>query len=79
MLYTVYAGNLTGPSERSTDDPALALHWARDSGPSAFVTAPSDGSTKKIADIVWTPEADRRCVGGLHDAIISRAITAAVG
>lgn len=78
MLYTVYAGSLTGPAERTTDDPALALDWARKSGPSAFVTTDHTGeSTKRSADVVWTPETDRRCVGRLHEAIIGRAIAAA--
>lgn len=76
MLYTVYAGSLSGPAERHTDDPALALSWARDSGPSAFVTVPPTDGSKKSGQIVWTPEADRRCVGGLHEAIINQALAA---
>jgi hypothetical protein len=74
MLYTVYSGSLSGPSERTTDDPALALSWGRSSGPSAFVSTPSTDGTRKAGDIVWTPESDRRCVGGLHAAIIDRAL-----
>jgi len=68
--YTVYSGTLSGPSDRTTEDPALALGWARDCGPYAFVTDPVRG-------IVWTPEADRRCVGSLHDAVISAAVAQA--
>lgn len=78
MLYTVYAGSLSGPAERTTDDPALALSWARSSGPNAFVTTEHKGdSTKRAADIIWTPETDRRCVGQLHEAVISLAIAQA--
>jgi hypothetical protein len=72
-LYTVYAGTLSGPAERSTEDPALAMSWGRDNGPDAFVTAPCQYGTHTV----WTPASDRRCVGGLHEAIISAAMTQA--
>lgn len=72
-LYTVYAGTLTGPAARTTDDPALAMSWARSTGPNAYVT--SDQGNERA--LVWSPESDRRCVGGLHEAIISAAMTQA--
>lgn len=75
-LYTVYAGSLDGPAERSTEDPAQALHWGRTAGPFAFVTSPTQGERLRTGNVVWTPEMDRRFVGGLHAAIIDRAMLA---
>lgn len=69
--YTVFSGSLSGPSDRTTSNPALALGWARDSGPEAFVTEPVRG-------VVWTPQSDRRCVGSLHDAVLSAAVAQAL-
>jgi hypothetical protein len=68
--YTVFSGTLSGPTDRTTTDPALALGWARDRGPQAFVT-------ESVRGVVWTPEQDRRCVGSLHDAVISAAVAQA--
>jgi hypothetical protein len=79
MLYTVYSGSLSGPAERVTDDPALALHWGREAGPHAFVTQPTIGDTRKAGTVVWTPQMDRICTGHLHQAVIDRAVLSAVG
>lgn len=79
MLYTVYSGSLSGPAERVTDDPALALNWGRTAGPSAFVSVPVADGSKKVADVVWTPQMDRICTGHLHQAVIDRAVLTAVG
>lgn len=69
-MYTVYEQK----TSHSTQDPTEALKWARDGGPDAFVTErwPGHGPAK----IIWTPETDRRFVGGLVAAVIDKAIAA---
>lgn len=74
-VYAVFSGTLSGPSERTTQDPVEALTLGREWGPSAFVTERSPGHGQ--ARTVWTPETDRRCVGSLHEAVIQRALKAA--
>jgi hypothetical protein len=76
MLYTVYSGSLTGPAERTTEDPALALGWALAAGESAYVTRPYVGSGPRTADVIWTPQMERCCTSPLHQSVLRTAITA---
>jgi hypothetical protein len=74
VIWTVYSGSLSGPSARTTENPAVALSWARESGPDAFVTNDRGGERR----YTWSPESDRRCVGELHHAVIEQALAATV-
>lgn len=69
--YTVYEQR----SNHSTQDPTEALRRARAGGPDAFVTQRWPGHGP--ATLVWTPETDRRCVGGLIAAVIDKSLLAA--
>lgn len=68
--YTVYSGTLSGPAARDTEDPLQALAWARTLGPEAFVTSDRGGERR----FVWNTASDKRCVGELHQAVITQAL-----
>jgi hypothetical protein len=53
-LYTVHSD---GQPDKSTESAALALDWAQNAGPAAFVTEPSPRTCRPR--IVWTPSLPR--------------------